>query len=108
MFVIPNQSSVPMAYTQFTAETAEDPVEGNSRMIPSSNRMRIVDCMEEFVKYTIVMKPHFALFGDRCSEREERVEKERQRAEKEAVDARKTSEDVDSMDLVNGINVVKI
>jgi arsenic resistance protein ArsH len=27
--------------------------------------------MEEFVKYTIVMRPHFDLFGDRYSEREE-------------------------------------
>jgi arsenic resistance protein ArsH len=32
--------------------------------------------MEEFVKYTIVMRPHFELFGDRYSEREERREKE--------------------------------
>ncbi|KAI1110077.1 flavoprotein-like protein [Nemania sp. NC0429] len=65
MFTIPNQSSVPKAYTQFTPET-----EG-SRMLPSSNRDRLVDCMEELVKYTIVMRPHFDLFGDRFSEREE-------------------------------------
>ncbi|OBT53472.1 hypothetical protein VE04_05388 [Pseudogymnoascus sp. 24MN13] len=89
MFVIPNQSSVPMAYTQFTDERLADPVEGGSRMIPSGNRMRIVDCMEEFVKYTILMRPHFALFGDRCSEREERVEKERKATEK----ARKEAEE---------------
>ncbi|KAI6312533.1 hypothetical protein MCOR07_011091 [Pyricularia oryzae] len=66
MFAIPNQSSVPKAYTQFTSEA-----EG-SRMIPSSNRDRIVDCMEELVKYTLVVRPHFDLFGDRFSEREER------------------------------------
>ncbi|KAH6971027.1 flavoprotein-like protein [Ilyonectria sp. MPI-CAGE-AT-0026] len=66
MFAIPNQSSVPKAYTQFTSES-----EG-SRMLPSSNRDRVVDCMEELVKYTIVMRPHFHLFGDRFSEREER------------------------------------
>lgn len=65
MFTIPNQSSVPNAYTQFTSE------EEGSRMIPSSNRDRLVDCMEELVKYTIVMRPHFDLFGDRFSEREE-------------------------------------
>ncbi|KAL6794045.1 flavoprotein-like protein [Trichoderma sp. SZMC 28012] len=70
MFTIPNQSSVPKAYTQFTSET-----EG-SRMIPSSNRDRLVDCMEELVKYTIVMRPHFEVFGDRYSEREERRQKE--------------------------------
>jgi arsenic resistance protein ArsH len=32
--------------------------------------------MEELVKYTIVMRPHFNLFGDRYSEREERRAKE--------------------------------
>lgn len=41
-------------------------------MLPSSNRDRLVDCMEELVKYTIVMRPHFELFGDRYSGREER------------------------------------
>lgn len=70
MFAIPNQSSVPKAYTQFTEE------ENGSRLMPSGNRDRLVDCMEEFVKYTIVMRPHFELFGDRFSEREERREKE--------------------------------
>ncbi|KAJ4138005.1 hypothetical protein NW754_001364 [Fusarium falciforme] len=70
MFAIPNQSSVPKAFTQFTSE-----LEG-SRMLPSSNRDRLVDCMEELVKYTIVMRPHFDLFGDRFSEREERRAKE--------------------------------
>lgn len=75
MFTIPNQSSVPKAYTQFTTEA-----EG-SRLMPSSNRDRLVDCMEELVKYTIVMRPHFDLFGDRFSEREERRIKESQAEE---------------------------
>ena len=66
MFVIPNQSSIPMAYKQFTEEDA------GSRLMPSGNRDRLVDCMEEFVKYTIVTRPHFDLFGDRYSEREEK------------------------------------
>lgn len=69
MFVIPNQSSVPQAYTQFTPE------EEGSRMMPSGNRDRLVDCMEELVKYTIVMRPQFDLFGDRYSEREEKRRK---------------------------------
>jgi arsenical resistance protein ArsH len=69
MFTIPNQSSIPQAYTHFT--DADDPVEGGNRLKPSGNRDRLVDCMEEFVKYTIVMRPHFDLFGDRFSEREE-------------------------------------
>ena len=55
--------------------------------MPSGNRDRLVDCMEEFVKYTLVMRPHFDLFGDRYSEREEKrskAEKERLAREKEA------------------------
>ncbi|CAI6269392.1 unnamed protein product [Periconia digitata] len=78
MFAIPNQSSIPMAYTQFTDEDASD---GGSRIMPSGNRNRLVDCMEEFVKYTIVMRPHFDLFGDRYSEREERRIKEEKAAQ---------------------------
>lgn len=66
MFAIPNQSSVPQAYTLFTDE---DDAEGGSRFKPCSNRDRLVDCVEEFVKYTIVMREHFGLFGDRFSER---------------------------------------
>ena len=49
--------------------------------MPSGNRDRLVDCMEELVKYTIVMRPHFDLFGDRYSEREEK----RIKAEKAAM-----------------------
>ncbi|KAK1997427.1 arsenate resistance ArsH [Colletotrichum falcatum] len=76
MFVVPNQSSVPMAYTQFTPEEGEGGAGGRgSRMLPSSNRDRLVDCMEELVKYTVVMRPHFDLFGDRFSERKEKREK---------------------------------
>ena len=94
MFTIPNQSSVPMAYTQFTAEDAEH---GGSRMLPSGNRDRIVDCMEELVKYTIVMKPHFDLFSDRYSERSERVKKEKKARMK-----------VDGVAVVNGVRLEQI
>ena len=66
MFAIPNQSSVPQAYTQFTEPDGE---EGGSRFKDCANRARLVDCVEEFVKYTIIMREHFALFGDRFSER---------------------------------------
>lgn len=66
MFTIPNQSSIPMAYKQFTEPDGE---EGGSRLMPSGNRERVVDCVEEFVKYTILMRTHFDLFSDRYSER---------------------------------------
>ena len=67
-----------MAYTQFTDENAEN---GGSRLLPSGNRDRLVDCIEEFVKYTLVMRPHFDLFGDRYSEREDkRIKEDKARA----------------------------
>lgn len=72
-----------MAYTQFTDEGDE-----TSRLKPSGNRDRLVDCMEELVKYTIIMRPRFELFGDRFSERKERKAK----LAKETVDADKTRE----------------
>ncbi|CAG8346230.1 unnamed protein product [Penicillium nalgiovense] len=72
MFTIPNQSSIPKAYTQFPDEGQP----GDQRLMPSGNRDRLVDCMEEFVKYTILMRPHIDLFSDRFSEREERKIKE--------------------------------
>ncbi len=71
MFTIPNQSSIPMAYTHFPDEGQQ----GDQRLKPSGNRDRLVDCMEEFVKYTILMRPHLELFGDRFSERKERRDK---------------------------------
>jgi len=80
MFAIPNQSSIPMAYKQFT--DLGDPKEGGSRLLPSGNRDRLVDCMEEFVKYSIVMRPHFDLFSDRFSERTERTAKQSKLEEK--------------------------
>ncbi|KAG9252695.1 flavoprotein-like protein [Emericellopsis atlantica] len=48
---------------------------GKARLLLSGNRDRLVDCMEELVKYTILMRPHHALFGDRYSERKESAAK---------------------------------
>jgi arsenic resistance protein ArsH len=73
MFVIPNQSSLPMAWKAFEDEGGDG--SGRARLLPSSNRDRLVDCMEEFVKYTLIMRDHFESFGDRYSER---IEKEKQ------------------------------
>ncbi|KAJ9632456.1 hypothetical protein H2203_000861 [Taxawa tesnikishii (nom. ined.)] len=99
MFAIPNQSSIPKAYTQFTEPDAP---EGGSRLMPSGNRERLVDCMEEFVKYTIVMRPHFDLFGDRYSERREREEKDRKKVE----EGRKVAGPEGDAKTMNGPNVV--
>jgi arsenic resistance protein ArsH len=65
MFTIPNQSSVAMAYKEF------DDV---GRMLPSSYYDRIVDVMEELVRFTILLRPHAAQLVDRYSERKERGE----------------------------------
>lgn len=80
MFAIPNQSSIPMAYKQFTDEDA------GSRLMSSGNRDRLVDCMEELVKYTIVMRSHFDLFGDRFSEREEKRAKQEKEEKRPVAD----------------------
>lgn len=60
MFTIPNQSSVAMAYKEF---------DDAGRMLPSSYYDRIVDVMEELVRFTVLMRPHAEQLVDRYSER---------------------------------------
>ena len=89
MFTIPNQvrlnfdircadhkSSLPMAWKAFTPA---------GRLMPSSNRDRLVDVCEELVKVSAIVLPHFDLLADRFSERTEKLEKGRllTQAEKE-------------------------
>ena len=62
MFTIPNQSSVAKAYEEFDAA---------GRMRPSSYYDRIVDVMEELVRFTVLLRPHVAQLVDRYSERRE-------------------------------------
>ena len=62
MFTIPNQSSVAMAYKEFDEA---------GRMKPSSYYDRIVDVMEELVRFTVLLRPHTAQLVDRYSERKE-------------------------------------
>jgi len=86
MWTVPNQSSLPMAWTQFTAEDA--PEDGGSRLMPSGNRDRLVDVMEELFRFTLAFRPLSEGMGDRFSERKERREKEaKARAAKEAAAA---------------------
>jgi arsenic resistance protein ArsH len=106
------QSSIPMAYKHFT--DAVDPsdkeayvaAEGGSRLMPSGNRDRVVDCMEEFVKYTIIMRPHFEAFGDRYSERTERQAK-REREEKDLALSHDGAK-MDANGVVNGVSLKQI
>lgn len=60
MVTIPNQSSVAMAYKEFDEA---------GRMRPSSYYDRIVDVMEELVRFTIFIRPHAGQLVDRYSER---------------------------------------
>ena len=60
MFTIPNQSSVAKAFEEFDEA---------GRMKPSSYYDRVVDVMEELVRFTILMRPHGSQLVDRYSER---------------------------------------
>ncbi|AEI04635.1 putative arsenate resistance protein (plasmid) [Afipia carboxidovorans OM5] len=66
MITIPNQSSVAKAYEQFDEA---------GRMKPSSYYDRIVDVMEELVKFTLLTRGVSGYLTDRYSERKEAVEK---------------------------------
>lgn len=65
MFTIPNQSSVPKAYMEF---------DDNGRMKPSSFYDRVVDVMEELVKFTLLLRDRQDYLVDRYSERKESAE----------------------------------
>lgn len=67
MFTIPNQSSIPKAYTEF---------DDAGRMKPSALYDRIVDVMEELVRTTYLLRPHASRLVDRYSERLERAANE--------------------------------
>ena len=62
MFTIPNQSSVPKAFQEFDEA---------GRMRASSYYERIVDVVEELVRFTILIRPHVYTLTDRYSERRE-------------------------------------
>ncbi len=63
MVTIPNQSSVAKAYDEFDEA---------GRMKPSAYYDRIVDVMEELVRFTVLLRPHADQLVDRYSERKDR------------------------------------
>lgn len=65
MFTIPNQSSVPKAYLEF---------DDAGRMKPSAYYDRVVDVMEELVKFTMLLRDRQEFLVDRYSERKESAE----------------------------------
>ena len=77
MVTIPNQSSIPKAWTEF---------DDDGRLKASSYRERVVDVAEELYKFTILLRDHSDMLVDRFSERDEVRRKGRllSQAEKEA------------------------
>lgn len=65
MFTIPNQSSVPKAYLEF---------DDTGRMKLSPYYDRLVDVMEELVKFTVLLRDRQEFLVDRYSERKESAE----------------------------------
>ncbi|MBF6033799.1 arsenical resistance protein ArsH [Pseudomonas sp. P155] len=65
MFTIPNQSSVPKAYMEF---------DDAGRMKASPFYDRVVDVMEELVKFTVLLRDQQTHLVDRYSERKESAE----------------------------------
>jgi arsenic resistance protein ArsH len=73
---IPNQSSVAKAFLEF---------DGDGRMKPSAYYNRIVDVMEELVKFTLLTRDLKAHLTDRYSERVESAERLSQRVNQKAI-----------------------
>ena len=73
MVTIPNQSSVAKAWLEF---------DENNRMKPSSYYDRIVDVMEELIKFTLLLRNNKEYMVDRYSERKESEKEFKKRVEK--------------------------
>jgi arsenical resistance protein ArsH len=76
MFTIPNQSSVAKAFLEFDEA---------GRMQPSAYYDRVVDVMEELVKFTLLLRGQTQYLVDRYSERKESAEQLSKRVNQSAI-----------------------
>ncbi|WP_448725216.1 arsenical resistance protein ArsH [Pseudomonas farris] len=76
MFTIPNQSSVPKAFLEF---------DDAGRMKPSSYYDRLVDVMEELMKFTLLLRDRQDYLVDRYSERKESAQALSKRVNQRAI-----------------------
>lgn len=76
MLTIPNQSSVAKAFMEF---------DDNDRMKPSPYYNRIVDVLEELMKFTLLTRNHSDYLVDRYSERVESAEQVSQRVNQRSI-----------------------
>jgi arsenic resistance protein ArsH len=76
LLTIPNQSSTPKAFLEF---------DDAGRMKPSPFYDRVVDVMEELVKFTVLTRGHEDYLLDRYSERKETAEQLSKRVNQKAI-----------------------
>lgn len=76
MLTIPNQSSVAKAFLEFDEA---------GRMKPSAYYDRVVDVMEELLKFTLLTRDASASLTDRYSERKESAETLSQRVNQKSI-----------------------